>query len=72
MRGRTTIVIAHRLSTVLNADRICVMMGGRIVESGKHAELLAAGGHYARLYRLQFEPEARKAELYARQPLAAG
>lgn len=61
MQGRTTIVIAHRLSTVLNADRICVMIDGRIVEAGKHSELLAAGGHYSRLYRLQFEPEARAA-----------
>ncbi|MFO1185392.1 MAG: ABC transporter ATP-binding protein [Bauldia sp.] len=61
MRGRTTIVIAHRLSTVHNADRICVMVDGSIVEAGKHAELVAAGGHYAKLYRLQFEPEARAA-----------
>lgn len=59
MRGRTTIVVAHRLSTVLNADRICVMAAGRIVEEGRHAELLAADGLYARLYRLQFDPEAR-------------
>ena len=55
MSGRTTIVIAHRLSTILNADQICVVVGGRIVERGRHAELLAARGHYARLYHLQFE-----------------
>jgi subfamily B ATP-binding cassette protein MsbA len=54
MRGRTTLIIAHRLSTVEKADRIIVMHGGRIVESGTHVELLAAAGHYASLYRLQF------------------
>lgn len=54
MRGRTTLIIAHRLSTVEQADRIIVMRDGRIVESGRHVELLAAGGYYASLYRLQF------------------
>jgi ATP-binding cassette subfamily B protein len=54
MRGRTSLVIAHRLSTVLSADAIFVVDGGRIVESGKHAELLARGGLYARLYHTQF------------------
>ncbi|MCX7893677.1 MAG: lipid A export permease/ATP-binding protein MsbA [Burkholderiales bacterium] len=54
MRGRTTLVIAHRLSTIQNADRILVMDRGRIVESGRHAELLAAGGIYERLHRMQF------------------
>ena len=54
MRGRTTIVIAHRLSTVESADRIVVLARGRIVEQGAHAELLAAGGMYAGLHRLQF------------------
>lgn len=54
MQGRTSIVIAHRLSTVQNADRILVMDRGRICEQGTHAELLEAGGHYARLHQLQF------------------
>jgi ATP-binding cassette subfamily B protein len=52
--GRTSITIAHRLATVRNADRIFVLDEGRIVESGSHAELLKAGGLYARLYRIQF------------------
>ena len=55
MKDRTTIVIAHRLATVLSADRIVVMDAGRIVETGTHAELLAAGGLYARLAELQFD-----------------
>jgi ATP-binding cassette subfamily B protein len=55
MRGRTTIVIAHRLSTVQRADRIVVLEAGEIVETGSHAELIAAGGLYARLAALQFD-----------------
>ncbi|MDG4888432.1 ABC transporter transmembrane domain-containing protein [Mesorhizobium sp. WSM4887] len=58
MRGRTTIVIAHRLATALKADRILVMEGGRIVEEGTHQSLVAKGGTYARLAKLQFETGA--------------
>ena len=54
MHNRTTLVIAHRLSTVEKADRIVVMDAGRIVESGTHAELLAHNGQYASLHRMQF------------------
>ena len=54
MRDRTTLVIAHRLSTIEHADRIAVLDGGRLVECGSHAELLAADGLYASLHRLQF------------------
>jgi ATP-binding cassette, subfamily B, bacterial MsbA len=57
MRNRTTLVIAHRLSTVERADRIVVMQNGAIAESGSHQELLGQGGVYARLHRLQFEAE---------------
>jgi ATP-binding cassette subfamily B protein len=59
--GRTTIVIAHRLSTVLAAGVIFVFDGGRIVERGRHAELLERGGLYASLYREQFEPDVPEA-----------
>ena len=54
LEGRTTLVIAHRLTTIERADRIVVMDAGRIVESGTHAELLAASGVYAALHRMQF------------------
>ena len=54
MQGRTSLVIAHRLSTIRSADRILVMEGGRIIESGSHDELLAAGGNYADLYKMTY------------------
>jgi len=54
MQGRTTLVIAHRLSTIEHADRVVAMENGRIVEQGPHAQLLAAGGLYARLHAMQF------------------
>ena len=58
IRGRTSLVIAHRLSTVRNADLILVVMDGKIVEQGTHAELLKKKGHYFRLYTRQYEDEA--------------
>ncbi len=68
IRGRTTLVIAHRLSTVQGADLICVVDRGRIVESGRHAELLARNGLYARLHAMQFADER---ELVAAAPAVA-
>jgi subfamily B ATP-binding cassette protein MsbA len=58
MKGRTTLVIAHRLSTIERADRILVMEAGHIVERGSHRELLAQGGLYAHLHRIQFQQDA--------------
>ncbi len=55
MKGKTTVVIAHRLSTVMHADKICVVMNGEIVEEGTHKELLDKNGEYANLYHKQFE-----------------
>jgi len=60
MKGRTTLVIAHRISTIRNADRIFVVDGGRIVESGRHEELFSLNGIYRKLYDLQF-PEGEEA-----------
>ena len=54
MRGRTTFIVAHRLSTIRSADKILVMRDGRIIEQGKHEELLAKGGFYSKLYNSQF------------------
>ena len=62
MKDRTTLVIAHRLATVLKADRILVMDEGRIVEEGTHSELVAKNGLYARLARLQFDTAAAQEE----------
>jgi ATP-binding cassette subfamily B protein len=55
LAGRTSVVIAHRLSTVREADQLLVVVEGRIVQRGTHTELLAAGGVYAELYRTQFQ-----------------
>src|SRR4029077_18471194 len=57
VRDRTTVVIAHRLSTIRRADAIVVIEAGRIIERGTHAELLARGGQYQKLYELQFADE---------------
>jgi ABC-type multidrug transport system fused ATPase/permease subunit len=77
MRNRTAIVIAHRLSTVKHADRIIVMDHGRIIEEGRHDELMARGGHYAELYNTYFRHQALDYEIpelpesYFQLPLAA-
>jgi len=67
--GRTTLVIAHRLSTVMDADTILVLNHGRIVERGSHWELLAAGGEYARMWALQ--QQAAQAEAVLEQAKSA-
>ena len=55
MRGRSTLVIAHRLTTIERADRIAVLSAGKVLEVGKHAELLALNGIYARLHSMQVQ-----------------
>lgn len=62
MQGRTTLVIAHRLSTVTGADLIYVIDEGRVIEQGSHVELMARGGNYQRLYNLQFAEEAETSD----------
>ena len=72
MAGRTSLVIAHRLSTILSADVIFVVEGGRIVESGTHAVLLARSGTYARLYLTQFRSTGEDAStIDQREPTTA-
>jgi subfamily B ATP-binding cassette protein MsbA len=58
MQGRTTLIIAHRFSTIKNVDRIVVLDGGQIVEVGTHEQLYASGGLYRQLYDTQFKVEA--------------
>ncbi len=55
LAGRTSLIIAHRLATILDADKILVIREGQIIERGTHRELLAHGGYYEKLYRLQFQ-----------------
>jgi ATP-binding cassette, subfamily B, bacterial MsbA len=66
-QGRTTLVVAHRLQTIMHADRILVVEDGAVVESGRHDELLRKGGRYASFYRLQLKDQAP-----AREPIAVG
>ena len=66
MKGRTTLVIAHRLSTVIEADLIHVIDNGKLVESGNHPELLSKNGTYARLYALQFKEQQLEVEVGAK------
>jgi len=70
MRGRTTLVVAHRLSTIRNVDRIYVLVGGNVVEQGSHDELLALDGEFARLYNIQFatQESAREDSAFPPEP----
>jgi subfamily B ATP-binding cassette protein MsbA len=70
--GRTSLVIAHRLSTVEHADRIIVLDQGQVVETGTHEELLAQGGHYSHLYRLGFKPGHAASDADSTPGVAAG
>ena len=70
MEGRTTLIFAHRLSSVIGADRILALDGGRVVESGTHAELMARGGAYHRLMAAQAQDDAGPVELITRPELA--
>ena len=72
LAGRTSVVIAHRLSTVREADQILVVVEGRIVERGTHTNLLAAGGVYAELYETQFARQGAVEPVESGTPLAAG
>jgi ABC-type multidrug transport system fused ATPase/permease subunit len=67
MKGRTTLVIAHRFSTIVNADSIYVIDGGQVVEQGKHAALMSRHGVYANLYEMQFK-QAKEPEDAAASP----
>ncbi len=71
MQGRTSVVIAHRLSTVHHADRIAVLEQGQLVELGTHAELIAHDGLYARLYKLQFKDNGTAAAPVSEEPVEA-
>ena len=68
LQGRTSVIIAHRLSTILHCDLIAVLDGGRIVEMGRHEELLAKRGKYFELYSLQFRQDLKPTGLSERSP----
>jgi ATP-binding cassette, subfamily B, bacterial MsbA len=70
MKNRTTLVVAHRLSTIEHADRIIVLEAGRIVEEGCHAELLEKNAAYANFYRMQRTTEKQQENRQEKQPLS--